>query len=294
MTASAVALILVSALLHAGWNLIGKRTAQTLRFYAWAMGFGMLIFSPLALLCWRDLVRLPAIFWGLLLLSGLFQTLYMTGLSRAYRAGNLNIVYPLARALPVLLVPVLVLLLYGESQLELRDSAGMLLIILGSLALPLARWRDWHWRDYCTPAIGWVLLAASSTAGYSLVDSIAIGLMTEQGMSGFSAGSSFVVLQAVAALIWMLPTVALLMKESLRQLPDPGWTALAGIFIISTYLLILISMSMVSEVSYVVALRQVSIPLGVLIGVIWLRESMSLPRLQGLTLMCAGLLLVSL
>jgi len=52
-------------------------------------------------------------------------------------------------------------------------------------------------------------------------------------------------------------------------------------------------MSMVSEVSYVVALRQVSIPLGVMIGVIWLRESLSLPRLQGLIVMLAGLLLVS-
>ena len=83
-------------------------------------------------------------------------------------------------------------------------------------------------------------------------------------------------------------------EESLRELPDPGWTALAGSFIIATYLLILISMSMVSEVSYVVALRQVSIPLGVLIGVIWLREAMSLPRLQGLVVMFAGLLLVSL
>lgn len=294
MTASAVALILVSALLHAGWNLIGKRTAQTVRFYAWAMGFGMLIFSPLTLFAWRDLLALPPLFWGLLLLSGLFQTLYMTGLARAYRAGNLNLVYPLARALPVLLVPLLVLLLYGKSQLELRDVAGMLLIILGSLALPLARWRDWHWRDYCTPAIGWVLIAASATAGYSLVDSAAIRLMTEQGMSGFAAGSSFVVLQAVTTLIWMLPTVAFIMKESLRELPDPGWTALAGSFIIGTYLLILISMSMVTEVSFVVALRQVSIPIGVLIGVIWLRESLSLPRLQGLVVMFAGLLLVSL
>ena len=49
-----------------------------------------------------------------------------------------------------------------------------------------------------------------------------------------------------------------------------------------------------SEVSYVVALRQVSIPLCVLIGVIWLREPVSLPRLQGLVVMVAGLFLVSL
>ncbi|WP_432696251.1 EamA family transporter [Marinobacterium sp. YM272] len=294
MTAQAIALILVSALLHAGWNLIGKRTAQTVRFYAFAMGFGMLIFSPLLVRAWDDVIDMPAAFWLLLILSGLCQTLYMTGLSYAYRAGDLSLVYPLARAIPVLLVPMLVLLIYGQSALDLQDVVGMLLIILGSLALPLNHWRNFQFRNYCTPAIGWVLMAASATAGYSLVDSMAIGMMTESGIDAFSAGSSFVVLQAAATLLWMLPFVRLVMKESLRKIPDIGMTALAGSFIIGTYLLILISMSMVNEVSYVVALRQISIPLGVAIGVIWLREPVSTPRLQGLLLMLTGLVMVSL
>mgnify|MGYP001035146126 CR=1 FL=1 len=294
MTPAAIGLILVSALLHAGWNLIGKRTAQTVRFYAWAMGLGMLIFSPLLLRVWPEVTALPSAFWWLLLASGLCQTLYLTGLAKAYRHGNLNIVYPLARALPVLIVPAVVLITYGQSQLQATDLIGMCLIILGSLALPLVCWRDWHWRDYRTPAIAWVLLAACATAGYSVLDSAAIQLMKQQGMDAFAAASSFVVLQAAACLIWMLPLVRWGFGESLRVVPDFGWTLLAGSFIIGTYLLILVSMSMVSEVSYVVALRQVSIPLGVLIGVIWLREPVSLPRLQGLVVMVAGLLLVSL
>lgn len=293
MTTDAIALILVSALMHAGWNLIGKRTAQTVRFYAWAMAFGMLIFSPLLIPAWPSIKALPTSFWLLLLASGLFQTLYMTGLAFAYRSGNLNIVYPLARALPVLMVPLVVWMVYGQSALEVQDILGMLLIMLGSLALPLSRWRDWHWRDYCTPSIGWVLLAASATAAYSLIDSAAIKLMRAQGFDSFAAGSSFVVLQAMAALLWMLPLIRLVLKESLWKLPDLGWTAMAGTFMISTYLLILISMSLVSEVSYVVALRQISIPLGVLIGVFWLKETLSRPRLQGLLVMLAGLLLVS-
>ncbi|GAA0783777.1 hypothetical protein [Marinobacterium sediminicola] len=294
MTPAAIGLILVSALLHAGWNLIGKRTAQTVRFYAWAMGLGMLMFSPLLFLVWSEVVELPAEFWWLLLGSGLCQTLYLTGLAKAYRHGNLNLVYPLARALPVLIVPAVVLITYGQSQLRVQDLFGMGLIMFGSLALPLGCWRDWHWRNYCTPAIGWVLLAAGATAGYSVLDSAAIGLMKAQGMSAFGAGSSFVVLQAAACLLWMLPLVRWGFGESLRALPDLGWTVLAGVFIIGTYLLILVSMSMVAEVSYVVALRQVSIPLGVLIGVFWLQESISLPRLQGLCLMVLGLVLVSL
>lgn len=294
MTPTATVLILVSALLHAGWNLIGKRTAQSVRFYFWAMAFGMLMFSPLLLRTGSEIIRLPLPFWWLLLLSGLFQALYMAGLAQAYRHGNLNLVYPLARALPVLLVPLVVLFTSGNSLLRGSELLGMGMILLGALALPLARWRDWHWRQYRVPAIGWVLLAAGATTGYAVVDSTALRLMQQQGMGAFDAGSSFVVLQAAACLLWLLPLVRWGSGEPQRQLPPLGWSLLAGCFIITTYLLILISMSLVTEVSLVVALRQLSLPLGVGLSVLWLGERISPPQLQGLVLMLAGMLLVTL
>ncbi len=294
MTAGAVGLILCSALLHAGWNLIGKRTAQTVRFYAWTMATGLLIFSPLLLLSWPVVPSLPALFWWLLLGSGVCQCLYMTGLAKAYRVGNLSMVYPLARALPVLLVPLLVVLIYGESRLSPRDLFGMLLIILGALALPLAHWRDWHPANYRSPAVGWALLAAASTAGYSLLDSMAIQVLLKAGLSPFQAGSSFVLLQAAITVLLMVPCISLLFREPLLAFPDAGWTTLAGFFVVGTYMLVLISMSLVTEVSYVVALRQLSIPIGFVIGILWLKEPVSLPRIQGLLVMLVGLLLVSL
>ncbi|WP_315980597.1 hypothetical protein [Aliamphritea spongicola] len=69
---------------------------------------------------------------------------------------------------------------------------------------------------------------------------------------------------------------------------------MTGLFIVGTYLLVLISMSMVTEVSYVVALRQLSIPIGVAIGVFWLKESVSITRMQGVSMMLIGLIFVSL
>jgi len=294
VTPDAFILIMISALLHAGWNLIGKRTAQTVRFYAWTMASGMLIFSPLLLLSWSSLSQLPTTFWLLLLASGFCQNFYMTGLARAYRVGNLSMVYPLARALPVLMVPVLVVLVYGQSRLSQDDLLGMLLILLGAIALPLQRWRDWQPGDYLNPAVGWVLVAALATAGYSIIDSMAIGMLRDAGLDPFQAGSSFVVLQAAASLLWMIPFIKLVLREPLMQFPDRGWTFLAGFFVIGTYLLVLVSMSLVSEVSYVVALRQISIPLGFFIGVIWLKESLTLPRIQGVLVMITGLLMVSL
>ncbi len=294
MTLTAALLILVSALLHVGWNLIGKRTAQTVLFYAWTMATGGLLFSPLMLLNLDQIKELPVLFWMLLLGSGFCQTFYMAGLAKAYRGANLSMVYPLARALPVVFVPLLVLLVYGQSRLDGVDILGIILILAGALAVPLGRWRDWSIRAYLNHSVGWVMVAAIATAGYSILDSIAIGQMRDSGMTAFAAGSSFVVLQAGATLLWMIPLLRLLFRESLTGLPDKHWAMIAGGFVIGTYMLVLISMSLVSEVSYVVALRQISIPLGFFIGVIWLKESLTLARIQGVLVMIAGLLMVSL
>ncbi|WP_245573921.1 DMT family transporter [Neptunomonas japonica] len=294
MTTTAFVLIMISAVLHISWNVIGKKSSQSVLFYAWTTACGGLIFSPLLLLSENLLVTLPERFWGILFASGLCQTFYMIGLARAYRTGNLSLVYPLARALPVFLVPILVFFIYKESQLEIDDLVGMVLIVLGAVLVPLQHWRSIKIHDYFNVSMGWVLVAALSTAGYSILDSMAINLMLDSGFSPIQAGSSFVVLQSAVSLCWMLFFILFVLREPLLGLPDKRWALLAGIFVITTYMLVLVSMSLVAEVSYVVALRQVSIPLGVIIGMLWLKEPFSLPRIQGVVVMLVGLMLVAL
>ncbi|WP_281645492.1 hypothetical protein [Parendozoicomonas sp. Alg238-R29] len=53
-------------------------------------------------------------------------------------------------------------------------------------------------------------------------------------------------------------------------------------------------MAFVDNVSYVVVLRQASIPIGVLMGVVWLKESVPTPKKCGLFLILSGLVMVSL
>ncbi len=294
MPLEAISLIIISALLHTGWNLIGKQISQTVRFYAWAMCLGMLFFSPLLTSTWPTIINLPGKFWWVWILSGAFQTLYLCGLAKAYQGGNLSIVYPLVRALPVVMVPLIIVLLYGQSQLTHHQIFAMLLIVLGAIAMPLQKWHGWNLRGYLVPSMAWVLLAAFSTAGYSITDSIAIQMMRDGGLNAFEAGSSFAVIQAFSCLLWMFPVIGLVFREPIFSIPSPGWTALAGLFVIGTYMLILVSMSLVTEVSYVVALRQISIPLGFVIGIVWLKEPISSPQIQGLLVMLTGLLMVSL
>ncbi len=297
MSSAALALVLVSVCMHAGWNVLGKRNAPSLASFTLAYGAGGAVMLPLVLLG-PSLTALPSAFWGWLALSGLCQMLYMGGLAWAYARGDVSVLYPIARALPVVLVPLVSIVLLGSRVLDRWDGLGMVLVVAGALCLPLSHPQARRISTYLTPAMGFALLAAAGTVGYSLIDKQALGLMQGAGHSGLTAGAVFMVLQALMTLSWSVPLLALLPAER-RRLPalrQQGLTMLVvtGLMMTCTYGLVLIAMALTDEVSYVVALRQLSIPVGVLMGVLWLKESASRAKAVGTLVMLAGLVLVTL
>ncbi|NYT70921.1 drug/metabolite transporter [Halomonas sp. QX-2] len=295
MSPAALALVLVSVCMHAGWNVLGKRNAPSLASFTLAYGAGGAVMLPLVLLG-PTLTALPSAFWGWLALSGLCQMLYMGGLAWAYARGDVSVLYPIARALPVVLVPLVSIALLGSRVLDRWDGLGMVLVVAGALCLPLSHPQARRISTYLTPAMGFALLAAAGTVGYSLIDKQALGLMQGAGHSGLTAGAVFMVLQALMTLTWAVPLLALLPAER-RRLPalrQQGFTMLivTGLMMTCTYGLVLIAMALTKEVSYVVALRQLSIPVGVLMGVLWLKEPASRAKAVGTLVMLAGLVLV--
>lgn len=283
--------------MHAGWNVLGKRNAPSLASFALAYGVGGVVLLPLVLLG-PSLLALPDAFWGWLALSGLCQMLYMGGLAWAYARGDISVLYPIARALPVVLVPLVSIALLGSRVLDVWDGLGMVLVVAGALCLPLSHPEARSLSTYLTPAMGFALLAAAGTVGYSLIDKQALGLMQDAGHSGLTAGAVFMVLQALMTLTWALPLMAMLPAER-RRLPalrQQGLIILVvtGLMMTCTYGLVLIALALTDEVSYVVALRQLSIPVGVLMGVLWLKEPASRAKAVGTLIMLAGLMMVAL
>lgn len=283
--------------MHAGWNVLGKRNAPSLATFALAYGAGGALMLPLVLLG-PSLTALPSAFWGWLALSGLCQMLYMGGLAWAYARGDVSVLYPIARALPVVMVPLVSIALLGSRVLDIWDGLGMVLVVAGALCLPLSHPQARRLSTYLTPAMGFALLAAAGTVGYSLIDKQALGLMQGAGHSGLTAGAVFMVLQALMTLTWAVPLLAMLPAER-RRLPALRQQGLAmlvatGLMMTCTYGLVLIALALTDEVSYVVALRQLSIPVGVLMGVLWLKEPASRAKALGTLVMLAGLMLAGL
>jgi uncharacterized membrane protein len=62
----------------------------------------------------------------------------------------------------------------------------------------------------------------------------------------------------------------------------------------TTYGLVLLAMTMTENVSYIVALRQLSIVIGMVLGVVFLFERLLLTRVVGSVMILLGLVLVAL
>ncbi len=298
MSGLSLLLVLLSAIAHASWNLAGKKASPTLGYFCLASWWGFLLGLPLVLgLAWPLLTALTPEIWGWLLLTGLCQCLYLWGLARAYQQGELSALYPLIRSSPLILLLLGSLLLGTAERISTQAVVGIVLIVGGCFFLPMQRFSDWHWRNYLNQATLFALLAASATAGYSLVDDIATRAMRQLPGHGLSDGGIalvYVVLQAGTASLWT--SLAMLLPSERAQLRGQpmAWrsSVFTGVMMLVTYALVVWAMAYASDVSYVVALRQVSIPLGVALGIALLGERMTLPKLLGVSIVVGGLVLV--
>jgi len=310
MTPLVIMLVLVSAIIHAGWNLLSKQARPDSAFFLLTSGIAALWLAPLVLwqgtAAWASFT--PAVV-GLALASGASMALYYVALAAAYRAGDMSLAYPLARALPVLLVTGFAMAVGRGQGLTPRGLAGILLVVLGSMLVSLTAWRWPSASERRQPTIGLAVLAAIGSAGYALLDSAALrrlaGAATDW-RDHLPHTLAYLLLEAVAVAGWL----ALVLLVSARRRAGPGralahallalrghwrWrTALAGVAILGAYCLVLLAFGLTDKVSYVLAFRQVGIPLGAALAFVRLREPPHPPRVLGIGLLVGGLVLVAL
>lgn len=299
MTFTAVVLVLISALLHAGWNLVSKKQQPTAAFFLMANICGCLSLSPVLFLYGHALVEWPVSVWGLLGLTGFFQALYFASLAGAYRLGDISIVYPLARSAPIFVVTAVVLLLGRGDQVSGQSIAGIALVVGGTLVLPMRRFSDFRLQNYATPSCLLGLVAAAGTAGYSIVDDEALHQVRAlPSLAADPAGGTllYAFFEAASTCLWL--ALAVLPRRQGRVAlataarTGLGPASLTGLGMYATYSLVLIAMAHVTNVSYVVAFRQISIPIGVVLGVYMLNEPRHPPKFWGTAIIFAGLVLV--
>ena len=302
MQSFAIVLLLVSAVMHAGWNAFGKHRVPTMAFFLIASTGGALLLSPVLVLFPAVLRSMGARDVLLVAGAGFFEAIYLSSLAAAYRAGELSIAYPVARATPAVFVAVLsVSLGLNPEAITVGYWPGAVLIVIGSLLIPHRSLAAISLSAYAHPGFVFALCAAAGTTAYSIIDNAALDRLRAMNAEIAPAGVVTLVyasLQAATTACWLSLAVTLsrARRDTLVSIVREGLVTpvLTGGWITLTYALVLLAMAYAEDVSYIVAFRQISIPIGVWMGIVLLREPVGNAKVVGTVTLVIGVLLVAL
>ncbi len=258
-------------------------------FFAWmCLWIGAIGGVPLVL-GWLTGNPLPGFLLGYASASGICLSVYFLGLGRGYRIGDFTLIYPLGRALPILLL--VGFDLWRGRGIDLPGYFGILAVAAGCVLL-VGNGRSPSAGKAGPIAAAWVLMIAMGTVGYTAIDKLAMErVVTGNWMVAFQYGC----LQFAFAfpLLWI----------ALRRLngnaagvrngtPAAVVLIVAGTNLLS-YVLILVVYQIVAHASYVLALRQFSIVIGVVLGALLFREPAPRARVPAAVIITAGVLLIA-
>jgi drug/metabolite transporter (DMT)-like permease len=183
MPLSALALVLVAALLHAAWNIVAKKSGGGRHFAAMGALMITVLWSPLGLwLAWDAVPRWGGLEWALVAASGAAHLAYFNVLLAGYRASDLTVVYPVARGTGPLVTSLVAVVLLGET-LGAQGLAGVLGIAAGVFLIAggPALWSalrghaaDENRRRRVRAGIAWGGATGLLIATYTLIDGYAV------------------------------------------------------------------------------------------------------------------------
>ena len=286
MSPLALLLVLLAALCHSAWNLIVKTDARPLEIQSGALVVGTLVCAPV--LFFYSPWTLPPRAWVAIAVSALFESAYVFALTSAYGAGDMSLVYPVARGSGTVLVAPLAVLLLGE-RLSPRGVIGIALVVAGiflSHGLGRGALRGWTMGRGQHRALAWALLTGVFIASYSLVNKVGVTLAPVPLYA-------FLVFLADAVLVRLVQPWWGVAPSALRRDAPWGRMIVVGVLMMGAYLAVLVAMSQ-APVSYVVATREVSVVLAALFGALVLRERHSAARVAGAVVIFGGLCAIAL
>src|SRR6059058_2932228 len=279
MSLFALGLVLVSAVFHATWNLLAKRAGADTPFLFLAYIVGAIVFAPLAIAIL--VIARPELGWPALVFIAVavgLQTLYFATLTAGYRAGDLSLVYPIARASGPLLATIGAIAIFAERPTAVAVT-GALAIVAGALVLtgdPRALRRDGAGR-----AVGFALATGAVIALYTLWDKTAVA----------------VVLMPPLLYDWSTVVTPVALRH--RDAVSAAWLGhrweVIGVGVLSrlAYILVLTAL-VVSPVSYVAPAREIGILIGAMLGARVLAEGHVMRRGIGAAAMVVGILALAL
>jgi drug/metabolite transporter (DMT)-like permease len=287
----ALFLVVLSAFLHAAWNVAAKGSGAPAPFIFVCDLAGLCVLLPVFL--FFRLGDLTPEVWLMVLLTGLIHGVYAWALTRAYETGDLSLVYPISRSTPAF-VPFLAVPFLGE-RVSLAGGIGIAMVMIGiwmvSTNGQVAGLR------FGSPELRFAYLTLAATVAYSLVDKRAMALLDANPWQGPAPRAVvYYLLLSVSYLpFFYLFSRRRLELAALRTTARSRPVAVLGVVVAGfvSYTLILQALR-TAPVSYVVATRQLSVVFAVGLALFWLRERPQGARVAGAMLTVIGVVTIGL
>lgn len=274
MSGFVIGLALLAAILHAVWNAFLRSGADRL----WTVTV-MSLSSTILALPILFINPLPASgAWVYILLSAALQVAYSLFLVAAYRYGELGQVYPIVRGTVPLMVTIGGFMIAGD-KLTLSQITGVVLVALGIMSLALGKGRA------STSSILYALATGAIIAAYATVDSIGVRL----------AG------QSVVYTAWVLFLYGIFLPASFLALRGrltvdfracDTWKAVAGGLVAMTAYGAVVAAFALGPAGPITALRETSVIFAVLIGRLFLGETLTARRILACFIVAGGAVLL--
>jgi drug/metabolite transporter (DMT)-like permease len=280
MPIAALLAVLLAACTHASWNLVAKTAARS-RHFVW-------LYSMASLLIWTG----PAIWvlvhthwhpgpqpWLALLATALLHLAYSLALQAGYRAGDLSLVYPIARGTGPLLSFAGAALLLGERPGWI-PLIGVLLVASG-IALVAELWRPR--RQSPRAGILWGLITGTCIASYTLNDGWAVKYLAISPILVDFAGNLFRAIVLARPALTNVTQVRQEVREFGRAALVVGALGPLG------YILVLWAMTM-APISHVAPARELATLVGTYFGSRLLKERIGWCRAAGALCIVLGVI----
>jgi drug/metabolite transporter (DMT)-like permease len=274
--ASALALALGAAVLHASWNVLlaGARDSEAAAAVATLAGVALLI--PLAVITGGvESAALP-----FAAASAVLHVAYLGLLARAYRGGDLSVVYPVSRGVAPVLVLAVGAVAIGEAASVLQ-VAGVIAVSAGVLLVQSPRPDPGRFagRDLL-----FGLAIAAVIAGYTLVDA--------EGVEHARAPAYLALLLSPAAAVYTAALWIAGRGPALRAALRPR-AALTGALVVGAYGCVLGALQL-ADAAPVAAVRESGVVMAALMAGAFLKEPVGPRRLAGAVLVAVGVAAVAL
>lgn len=276
MSLEIAAVVLLAAVLNAGWNALIKIRGDRLIVMAVFTLAGSIISFPFLFF-----VESPApAAWPLLVLTFLLHTGYHLFLPIAYNHGDLGQVYPIARGSAPLLVTVGAFALAGET-LGPVALAGVICLAVGVISLAFDRGTGLKANP---KAVLYALITGIFIASYTLVDGL--GVRQSGSIFGFAVWVTVGdgLLTAFIVYCWKGNAVWRVARQNL------GTALLGGGMQVGAYWIIVWALAL-APMAMVSALRETSVLFAALLSTFLLKEGFGVWRFVSAGLVTLGLML---